>query len=100
MPLIARNKANNLPASTKAAKCTTASVGCYVAASHAWAKPLSARIARNFPNYNSILRPISTSEFDGILKRSMACAELRDMKENKVTRHRASRLRCWRLIGS
>src|SRR5713226_4433410 len=32
-------------------------------------------------NYSSILRPISVSAREGILNRSMACAELRDMNE-------------------
>jgi len=38
--------------------------------------------------YSSILRPISTKALEGILNRSMACAELRDMNENNAMRHR------------
>jgi len=50
--------------------------------------------------YNSILRPISVNALAGILNRSMACAELRDMNENNAMRHRDSGFRCLRLLKS
>lgn len=50
--------------------------------------------------YSSILRPISISAFEGILNRSMACAELRDMNENNARDDRDSGFRCLRLIRS
>jgi hypothetical protein len=50
--------------------------------------------------YSSILRPTSISAREGILNRSMACAELRDMNENSATGHRHSGFRFLRLTGS
>jgi hypothetical protein len=50
--------------------------------------------------YNSILRPISISALEGILNRSMACAELRDMNENNAARHCDRGFRCLRLMRS
>src|SRR5258705_8503100 len=38
--------------------------------------------------YSSILRPNSVNATEGILNRSIACAELRDMNENSATRQR------------
>ena len=51
-------------------------------------------------SYSSTLRPISISALEGILKRSIACAELRDMKENNATRQRDRIWRCLRLTRS
>jgi hypothetical protein len=38
--------------------------------------------------YSAILRPNSVNATEGILNRSIACAELRDMNENSATRQR------------
>jgi hypothetical protein len=61
--------------------------------------PVNASLALS-SYYSSILRPISISALEGILNRSMACAELRAINENNSTHHRDNGFRCLRLIRS
>jgi len=57
-----------------------------------WSQTQTSRVSRNveaeppasFSYYSSILRPISINALDGILNRSIACAELRAMNENNA----------------